>query len=152
MNLTIEKTTAKKLFQDSPEWFKTVLNETFGIECFRKKEYTEINTFLEACTELGILQDSVYNEKDTPDEIAYKKLKVIAKAINQGWTPDWNNSDQKKWYPWFRLSSGFGFDGSYCDYGLTFANVGSRLCFESKEKAEYAGKQFEEIYKQLLTL
>jgi len=94
----------------------------------------------------------VFNEKDTTDEIAYKKLKIIAKAINQGWTPDWNNTDQKKWYPWFRMSSGFGF--ALTDYTYTHANtdVGSRLCFETKEKAEYAGKQFEEIYKQLLTL
>lgn len=150
--LQIEKTTAKKLYPEAPDWFKSILIETFGKKYFEKKKFNEINTFLDACAELDILQTDVFNEKDTTDEIAYKKLKIIAKAINQGWIPDWNNTDQKKWYPWFRMSSGFGFDFTYYDYAGANTGVGSRLCFETKEKAEYAGKQFEEIYKQLLTL
>ena len=43
--------------------------------------------------------------------------------------------------------SGGGF--SYYDYDDwgAYSDVGSRLCFESSEKAEYAGNQFKELYK-----
>lgn len=77
---------------------------------------------------------------------------MVAKAINKGWEPDWNNSNQYKWWPYFDLSSGFGF--SYSDYGYGGTDTsasGSRLCFESEDKSEYAATQFIEIYKQFLT-
>ena len=50
------------------------------------------------------------------------------------------------------LSSGFGFSGSVYDYDFTGASVGSRLCFESKEKADYAANQFLKIYEDFLTI
>jgi hypothetical protein len=48
------------------------------------------------------------------------------------------------------LSSGFGFDASacYCDFAGTL--VGSRLCFETKEKSDYAAQQFIDLYKSFL--
>lgn len=82
------------------------------------------------------------------DEKAYRLLKLIAKSLNQGWTPDWRNSNETKFYPYFDMSSGFrfyDFDG----WGSHSA-VGSRLCFKSKELAEYAGKQFADIYRQFM--
>ncbi|MDD5013694.1 MAG: hypothetical protein PHW73_01155 [Atribacterota bacterium] len=152
MELKIEKTTAKRLFSETPEWFQKVLIETFGKECFKKKNYDSIETFEDACNELGIASNDVFTEKDSPDEVAYKKLKVIVKAINQGWIPNWDDLNQRKWFPWFKMSSGFGFgDSSYaCDYMYTYC--GSRLCFESEEKANYAGTQFIALYKALLTI
>ena len=153
MNLKLEKSTAKKLYPDAPKWFQEVMLETFGVEFFKKKEFTEIKTFEDACQELGICESDVFSESDTPDEIAYKKLKVIVRAINQGWEPDWSNTDQRKYYPWFEvLSSGVGFSDSGFNFGYSPATVGSRLCFETKEKSDYAGKQFKEEYEQFLTL
>ncbi len=111
-----------------------------------------VKKFDEACTRLGLNSNSIITAADTPDEAAYKKLKVIAKAINNGWTPDWNDNDQKKWWPWFVLSSGFGFSVSGYDYGLSTSPVGSRLCFESKEKSDYAAKTFLSIYEEFLTI
>ena len=103
--------------------------------------------------ELGIENpENLFTENDTPDEIAYKKLKVVAKAINQGWVPDWDNKNQSKWWPWFNLSSGFGFSSSGYSCDLADACVGSHLCFESEAKSNYAATQFIDIYKQFLTL
>lgn len=90
----------------------------------------------------------------TDDEIAYRKIKMIAEALNEGWTPDWSNSSQSKYYPWFLMSSpsgsGFSFDGT--GYWVTDSIAGSRLCFKSDEIAEYAGKQFEELYKDYFVM
>ena len=77
--------------------------------------------------------------------IAHAQLVIIAEALNGGWKPDWDNHNEWKYYPWFRMSgsglSFYGYDGSSSDSG-----VGSRLCFKSRELAEYAGKQFLDIY------
>ena len=83
------------------------------------------------------------------------KLYIIFKAINNGWIPDWNNWDQGKYFPWFRvLSSGSGFDFSFSvyDYDSTITDVGSRLCTDTSEKALYIGKQFGEEYAEFFLI
>jgi nitrate reductase NapAB chaperone NapD len=111
-----------------------------------------VKTFRDACNVLNIRLDSVYSFGETADEIAYKKLKVIVKALNEGWTPNWDDTNEKKWWPWFKLSSGFGFATSYCAYASTRTDVGSRLCFRTEELSDYAATQFIDLYKDLLTL
>lgn len=111
-----------------------------------------VKSFNDACDRLGLDPNSILTAADTSDEAAYKKLKVIAKAINNGWEPDWDDTDQKKWWPWFRLSSGFGFGHSDFSYVSSNAGVGSRLCFESKEKCDYAATNFIGIYEDFLTI
>lgn len=152
MELKINKETAKKLYPKSDDWFKAELEEAFGKDFFRKKDFRDIKTFEDACTELGLTQEDLHHIRndDTPDEVAYKKLKIIIAAINQGWIPDWNNSDKKKWWPWFSFSSGFSFSVTYYDDDATLTAVGSRLCFESSEKATYTAKQFIDLYKAFL--
>ena len=153
MEFKINKEVAKRLFNESPEWFKSQLAEAFGEGCFKKRHFSDIKTFEDACDEEGISPDSVFDAaKDSSDEIVYKKLKVIVKVINGGWVPDWANTNQKKWWPWFNLSSGFGFSGSTYDYGSAFTYVGSRLCFESEKKCDHAAIQFIQLYKEFLTI
>ena len=77
---------------------------------------------------------------------------IIAKALNEVWVPDWNDSSQYKYFPYFDMESSSA-GGFVCnDYGSrgTYAAVGSRLCFKSRELAEYAGKQFIEIHNKYL--
>ena len=112
-----------------------------------------IKTFEDACDELGINPENVFNINDELDEIAYKKLKIIVRALNDGWIPDWNDNNQRKWIPWFiwdPLSSGFGFDDSYYSYSFTGTGTGSRLCFSSDALSNYAGQQFIELYNEYL--
>jgi hypothetical protein len=151
MSVKIEKEKAKKLYPEVPDWFKEELIDEFGGETFRERKFTDIKSFQDACEELGI-STKIGNGIDTPDEAAYKKLKVITKAINQGWVADWDNTNQRKWFPWFVLSSGFGFSHANFGCDATVTDVGSRLCFESEEKAAYAGRQFLELYKEFLTI
>ncbi len=150
--MELKKEEAKKLYPSSPDWFKGKLEEAFGKESFRKTDFRDIKCFEDACKELDIDPDAVCSDVDTSDEVAYKMLKIIIQAINQEWTADWSNTNQRKWYPWFNLSSGFGFDVSFYDFDGSNSNVGSRLCFESEEKSNYAGKQFLEIYRQFMTI
>jgi hypothetical protein len=149
--LKLDEQTAKKLFDESPDWFKEQLTEAFGKGCFEKRTYEGIKTFDDACKALGVTPEEILNANDSSDENAYKKLKIVVKAINQGWTPDWTNTDQRKYYPYFVLSSGFGFSASYYYFVYADTIVGSRLCFETYEQASYAGQQFLELYRIFLT-
>jgi hypothetical protein len=150
MELKIEKSRVLSA-ADKCSTVKEVLSELFP-EVFKKKDFRSIKTFDDACESLDINPNIRFLIEAQNDEIAYKKLKIIIKAINQGWQPNWNDTNQCKWYPYFNLSSGFGFSDSDCYYDDARTDVGSRLCFETEEKANYAGKQFLSIYKDFLTL
>lgn len=82
-------------------------------------------------------------------EAQYKMI-VIAEALNEGWIPDWDNYDEYKYYPWFEMSpSSFAFFVSYYDFASADAGSGSRLKFRTRELAEYAAKQFIDIWKDI---
>jgi len=118
-------------------------------------EKESIKTYEDACTKLGIepINESEFLSKGfTKDEIAYRKIKTITEALNDGWKANWNDENQKKWIPWFypNASSGFVFYYAYYSYSFANAGSGSRLCFKSDELATYAGKQFVELYKEFI--
>lgn len=110
-----------------------------------------IKTFEDACLELGIDQSDVLVTNSAYGVNAFIKLQIIAKALNEGWKANWNNSSEYKYYPWFKSDGKNGF--SCCGYGYDYAVscVGSRLCYHTKELAEYAGKQFEALYSEYLS-
>ena len=134
-------------------------DETTGEVSFKPtpKVVTErIKTFEDVLLENNTDQTHFDDECEglTADEIAYKKIKLIAKALNEGWTPDWTNSNETKYHPYFLMGSPSGGGFSYHDRGswLTSSSVGSRLCYKSRDLAIYAGKQFTDIYEDFLTL
>src|ERR1035437_4739562 len=93
--------------------------------------------------------------QEVPEEMrdyfkAVYQAVVITKALVADWKADWKDSNQYKWYPWFRMSSGgFVFCHTGYDITITYAGIGSRLCFPTDEMAEYAGKQFTEVYSRI---
>ncbi len=118
----------------------------------------KIKTFEDALAATGESQESFDSRtvNDSPDEIAYKKIKVIANALNEGWLPDWQDSDENKYYPWFDFEddhgSGLGLSYHDCDYGRSLSYVGSRLCFKTRGLAVYAGQQFTSIYADMMVI
>lgn len=85
----------------------------------------------------------VPDEKDREYFIALYKMRVIVKALNEGWIPDWDNLSERKWRPWFVMSpSGFAFNDSNFVHERSNAGSGSIFCFKSKELSDYCGTQF----------
>lgn len=120
-----------------------------------------VKTFDDACEVLGIAPSMVSVKlggaipqlsQDTDSIAAYFMLIIIARALNEGWTPDWSNSSEYKYYPFFNFTAGVGFSNADCDDWSSNSTVGSRLCFKSRELALYAGKQFETIYNQFFVI
>lgn len=112
-----------------------------------------VKSYEDACKELGrqpYNEDSLMKFGLTKNDIAYQKMVVIVEALNEGWKPDWDNSDEWKYYPWFWMSpSSFAFRGSRYDDGSADAGCGSRLKLKSRELAEYCGEQFIGIWKDI---
>lgn len=66
--------------------------------------YKEIKSYEDACKILGVQPISenavaAFPAEDRKSMLAYHKLTIIARAINGGWKPDWNNRSQYKYYP-----------------------------------------------------
>lgn len=83
--------------------------------------------------------------------IALDQLFTIAEAWNKadGFVPDFNNYAQKKWVPTFEYNddyTGLDFWASTFFSSSSPYDVGFRLCFKTKERAEQFGKQFIELY------
>lgn len=157
--LELRKDRVISAFNSATKEQQYLLRELFEDQVdFNLKITDRIKTFEDACHSLGINPESALPDddfglrEDNNAVIAFAKLSIIRRALNEGWTPNWGNSSEMKYYPWFKFhpGSGFAFGGCGCDYATS--DVGSRLCFKSRELAEYAGKQFEAIYRDFLTL
>lgn len=115
-----------------------------------------------------------FTNPEDNDIIAYLKLRVIVAALNDGWKPQFVPGEQR-WYPWYELISKEDYEAMSEDekqeprcvgrssnnanaYGglvyssaryassYSYAYSGSRLAFKSEALAEYAGKQFAELF------
>lgn len=115
-------------------------------------------------TEFGDMMDQ--------DIIAYLKLRIITAALNEGWEPLFTKAEYR-YYPFFVLlpkeeydalnddekqqCDGRSYHDASADGGLVYAytvngsaysytSSGVRLAFKTRELAEYAGKQFMNIW------
>lgn len=106
------------------------------------------------------------------DVVAFLKLRIITEALNEGWHPKFT-VDEHRYYPWFYIYTKEEYDNfseevkrrcvgragssASANGGLVCANssvassssdtyVGVRLDFSNRDLAEYAGKQFTDIW------
>lgn len=113
-----------------------------------------------------------YLRNQMSDIKAYLQLRIITAALNEGWEPQFVKGEYR-WYGWYDLISKEDYDalsdeekgrcvGRSVSYavasgGLVYSYAGSassysvtgsssRLAFKSEKLAEYAAKQFIEIY------
>lgn len=142
-----------------------------------------IKTFEDACREIGIDAEAWSRDKISlglePDVLAFLKLRIIVKALNEGWEPQFIE-DEYRYYPWFILytgeeynkldeeeksrvvcrSSSYGanalggvsYANAFNDSSFTSASVGVRLAFKTSELAAYCGRQFLDIWADFVFL
>lgn len=156
-NVEEAQDTVKKLTEDEG-------NGSIFDYFYKEEDYEEITdrvkTYEDACKVLGVEPINEQNAKAQgfrSDEIARRKLETIAAALNEGWKPDWNNTDQYKYYPYFYIQENA--KGAYAGLSCAdahnaatymYASIGSRLCFYASRLARYAGNQFTDLYEQIL--
>lgn len=157
--LEIQKKNAIAAYNSGDAATKKLLEDLFGEKNLSQKITDRVKTFDDAVQvvgepsqNIGLLLAYNGNEPDMLAAVAFMKLTIIAKALNEGWQPDWTDSNQYKYYPWFKYKSGFGLSCDVYDIWITNTTVGSRLCFKTAELAKYAGEQFADLYNDFLTI
>ena len=115
--------------------------------------------FAASCKFLGISDEFAFDCAD--DHIKAMQslymLVIIAQAWNKidGFTPDWSDGNQLKYFPWFvygesKDPAGFVFAGTYHSATPAYAFFGSRLCFKSSERAHQFGEMFTDLFNDFL--
>jgi hypothetical protein len=157
----IEEYAKRKPFDDEIELTQDEIDEMFEASDNKQKKVLskfftrpesimdKVKNFKDACIVLGVEEDNVFNKKtDSSDEIAFKKLKIIAKALNEGWYPNWDNNNEYKYFIWWKIEGGFSFNAVGYHYANTY--VPSALCLKTRDLAEHmsniAFKEFKEYY------
>ena len=155
LKLSDEK--ALELYKNADPVFKALLEENWSKEFFNKDITERVKTLQDAFRIANIdyknfvqdLKKSHFRE----DEIKKRELEIVAKVLNEGWKPNWNDPNEGKFYPYFvydKEVGGFVFSATYFDYSDTVTNLGSRLYFRTRKLAEYAGRTFIEEYNNYL--
>lgn len=141
-----------------------------------------IKTFEDACREIGIDAEAWNRDKISlglePDVLAFLKLRIIVKALNEGWEPQFTE-DECRYYPWFILYTreeynkldeeeksrvvyrsyvyagacgGVSCASAGSDSSGANAGIGVRLAFKTSELAAYCGRQFLDIWADFVFL
>lgn len=118
-----------------------------------------IKTFEAACKALKLDPATVLPATDNlpngKEILAAAKLFIIVQAQNGKRVFDWNDWNQRKYYPWFDMEktedNPGGFRLHYVDFYSASSNVGSRLCFHTREEAEHIAETFIDLYRDLMT-
>lgn len=126
-----------------------------------------------------MLYDDWYNvTTDSDDLIAFLKLRIICAVLNEGWEPQFTEGESR-WYPWFFLYTdeelsckseewktsqalkmlrphhtsyycGIAYAGPASSASDIHTRIGSRICLKDEAIAEYCGKQFIDIWEDLI--
>lgn len=134
-----------------PEGYEIDNEKSTLAEVFFKKIASDPTTIEECLALLGDQDDDVieYNKlvKAGFRSANYQAIVVIVKALNKGWSPDFNNTNQRKYYPWFNLKGGVSL--SLVGYYDQYSDVPPSFLFKDEETVRYAIKHFLPFYKAL---
>jgi hypothetical protein len=161
-SLLLNPDRVRKAHADATPELKQLLENLFDAEVFQQVKLPvmeRVKTFTDVLAEVQDLGDNEktllhYNGVSSRMLGARGILKVtlIAEVLNEGWKPDWTDSSQAKYYPWFDMSSGSSASCHGYYHDNSNSGVGSRLVFKTRELAKYAGTQFQKIYEEFLLL
>lgn len=100
-----------------------------------------IESFDKVCEQLGVENNNELS--------SFEKLKLISKVANQGWYPNWNNTNENKYFPYFESKGGVF---SFCTvrYSRTHMGVPSALLYQSNDLAYFMGVYYFDLYEDYL--
>lgn len=80
-------------------------------------------------------------------EVGNAEEKLIVNAYNQGQKPNWKDSNERKYYPWFKMDeNNFSYDCYDCWYA--YSRASARLAFLNYDNMIDATTKFIHIYKK----
>jgi Rieske Fe-S protein len=119
---------------------------------------TSQELFEEALVKFGKTAEEVLrypnptNDDEEADNAAQKQ-KYISRLIRNGYKADFNNENEKKWFPVFiKRGSRWVFSDSDYGYGATCTHLGSRFAFKTENDSNLFGKSTEDLYNITLSV
>ncbi len=123
------------------------------LQFIKKPITTRVKSFDDACRVLGLDVDKDLNIllglENNKELIGIYKLKIIVEALNEGWKPNFLESEEYMYYPYYIMKvNKFALYDSV--YDRTNSHGGLYICFKSKELSEYFGNniEFTQLYNQ----
>ncbi len=112
--------------------------------------FDRIKSYSDICDELKerelLLSDfSFLPEQDREKSLAYNKIQQIARLFNQGWVPDWSDTNQNKWYPYYEYKTSLGLGFCSSTYGF-WSLDGLVAYYQTQEISDFVGKLFIDLY------
>lgn len=115
------------------------------------KPIERIKSYEDACEDQGEDVDSRPFKNPTTKKQhqsnAHWELMMISDALRGGKELDWDNSNQKKWSPYFDMRGNVSFRDTVYVYWASNCTASARLAVLDSETAEYFGKQFLSTWK-----
>jgi len=155
LKLSDEK--ALELYKNADPVFKALLEENWSKEFFNQEITDRVRTVQDAFRIENIdYEGFMLNFAKAgvrQNFISTAILEVIAKVLNEGWKPNWKDSNEGKFYPYFVYDKEVGgcvFSDAHFDCANAITTLGSRLYFRTRKLAEHAGRTFIEEYNQML--
>ena len=156
-----------KLFIDETLDFDELFLEQMEIACnnneqkelfykifkeYKKNDLFSITNFTKVCKKLNIIElnkkDFSVFDKLADKMLAYWQIKQLESLFNNTWIPDWNNLDQRKWYPYFiKNAYGWVFNNSNNHNSYCYGGVGF---YKDQKTSDHIGKNFKDIYIKIL--
>mgnify|MGYP001591419991 CR=1 FL=1 len=124
----------------------------------KPKSIMEIATSIDVVLKLSTPKDTEWYYKlikiGAPKHIiAHELLIIIISVLNEGWVPDYTNTNEWKYNPIFILEnggSGFVFSNTYYVLWTTNTTVGSRLVLRTSALAKFCGQTFLPVYNDFI--
>lgn len=155
--IKITEDAIKKAFEDGSEIEKNLLKNLFKDQVNFKTDPSKfITSYEEALKYLEYERAymGAMSEKHLNVVASMYKLIIIAEAWNKAdnFVPDYDNTNQYKWFPWFqkRDTEGFVFASTTYEISNAYAYFGSQLCFSTSKRAEQFGKMFIDLWNDFL--
>lgn len=134
--LELDDKTALKLYKTAAPEFRELLEQNFGKEFFEQKITDRINNYKDILEISGVDESAdivkIPGFDSAENEFVSNFIRTVRtkKVYNEGWLP---KRGDKRWYPWYNVSSGFAFDDSGYNVTAACAASASRLCLKDRE-------------------
>lgn len=148
--LQIEESKAKDLYKTASPEFKAMLEDSFGKSFF---EHDWMELWKKFCRDYNTNPLLPYPAPRNSDEeyidAQFMMMHIIRRKRSK--KPDFNNSNEYKYVPYFTCSSGLVFELSGSFIWDTITVVGSRLCIPNNEKLmKEVAVEFYKIYEKII--
>ena len=146
ITVEVNEDSIRELYKNSREEVRTALKAIFDWKILVPIQ-ERIKSYEDACDALGYSTKTPAMSND-PSFLAYYKLSVIAKALNEGWVPQIGKDSQ--WFPVFSSFDDGTFEFEICKSTIHFDVSPAALALKDRDLCSYFGSNFRDLWQAYL--